>query len=113
MHTGPGSPANPDRKPLPFSSPGAWGQSFILFLLKKKKKDFSLLCVPPHHCNLVQNHLRGPKLQPGTCAHPVTPKYSPQQSGGRRPRHAEAPTEETQTDRTPHGAPQRAFTRTL
>lgn len=70
MHTGPGGPANPDRKPSPFSSPGAWGRSFVLFLLKK---DFGLLCVPPRHCNLVQSRLLCPKPQRGALRLPQDP----------------------------------------
>lgn len=93
MHTSPGSPANPDRKPSPFSSPGAWGRSFVLFLLKK---DFGLLCVPPHHCNLVQSRLRWPKPQPGPCARP---KQTPQNNS------PVAGPEEAQAHRTPLGRP--------
>ena len=37
-HTRPGGPANPDRKPLPFSSPGAWGRELCFVFIKKKKK---------------------------------------------------------------------------
>lgn len=93
MHTSPGSPANPDRKPSPFSSPGAWGRSFVLFLLKK---DFGLLCVPPHHCNLVQSRLRWPKPQPGARRPPRDPpKQLPSSWAGGGP-GAQNPSRETQ-----------------
>lgn len=95
VHTCPGSPANPDRKPSPFSSPEAWGRRFVLFLLKK---DFSLLCVPPHHCNLVQSHLRGPKLQPGPCAHCTTPQIQLPSSWARGGPDTQNPTQEPQAE---------------
>lgn len=93
-HTCPGSPANPDRKPSPFSSPEAGGRRFVLSLLKK---DFGLLCVPPRHCNLVRSHLRGPKLRPGPCAPARPPKLRSPVVGQ----------EEAQARRTPLRRPRR------
>lgn len=40
MHTGPGGPANPDRKPSPFSSPGAWGRDLCFVFIKKSFRGF-------------------------------------------------------------------------
>lgn len=86
VHTCPGGPANPDRKPSPFSSPGAWGRELCFVFIKKKKKRSRAFCViPSRHCNLARAACTGRSHSQDPAPTPRLPKTgSPVKLQGRQ-----------------------------